>query len=167
MGYTIGAIVFSRDLSKEEETLLSIFVHKHSVQAKSFYNAEHVFDATFGNIAIGHFKNRTMLVNPDIPYDFTRDFDFIPDSPAFKKLEYLSKTVDIFCVHMQSTSGIFGHALFSNGKRCEAAYKSEDEWETVLNNPNRNYKSGNIQPKLPFPTPQPIRQRRLSPLDDA
>ena len=130
--------------------MLSIFVHKRSVQAKSYYNAEHVFDATFGNIAIGHFKNRTMLVNPDIPYDFTRDFDFIPDSPAFKKLEYLSKTVDIFCVHMQSTSGIFGHALFSNGKRCEAAYKSEDEWETVLNNPTETISPETYNPSYLF-----------------
>ncbi len=136
MGYTIGAIVFSRDLSKEEEALLSIFVSKNSVQAQSVGNAEHVFDDTFANIAIGHFKNRTLFVNPDIPYDFTRDFDFIPVSPAFKDLESLSKTVDIFCVHMQSTSGIFGHALFSDGKRCEAVYKSEDEWETVFDCPS-------------------------------
>ena len=137
MGYTIGAIIFSRNLSREEETLLSIFVSNtnNSVQAKSLYNAVHVFDITFGNIAIGHLKNRTLIVNPDISYEFTRDFEFIPVSPAFKELESLSKTVDIFCVYIQSTSGIYGHALFSNGKRCEAVYKSEDEWETVFDYP--------------------------------
>jgi len=132
MGYTFGVIVFSRNLSKEEETLASIFVPENNVQAKSIHNAIHVFDDTFTSIAIGYFKNCTILVNSDIPNDFSRDFDFIDISPAFKDLESLSKTLDIFCVHMHSTSGIYGHALFTNGKRCEAVYKSEDEWETVF-----------------------------------
>lgn len=135
MGYTLGIIVFNRDLSKEEETLLSVFVPGQSVQAKKDFTASQVFDITFGEIAIGHHKNRTLFVNPDIPYEFTRDFDFIPVSPSLKKLVNLSKTIDIMCVHMQSTSGIYGHALFSNGKRCEAVYKSEDEWETVFDCP--------------------------------
>jgi hypothetical protein len=98
-------------------------------------SADQVFDSAFGDIAIGHIKNCTLLVNPDIPYECTRDFDFVPVSPVTKFLEKFSETVDILCVHIQSTSGVIGHALFSKGKRCEAVFKSEDEWEKVFDCP--------------------------------
>ena len=135
MGYTVGVIVFKRNLRKEKKTLLSTFVPEKSSKMKTNLSADQVFDSTFRDIAIGHLKNYSLLVNPDIPYEFTRDFDFVPVSPAYAILEDFSETADILCVHIQSTSGVFGHALFSKGKRCEAVYKSEDEWETVIDCP--------------------------------
>lgn len=132
MGYTFGVIVFKGEISKVEKTLLSIFIPKQSAKTKTGLSADKVFDSSFRNTAFGHIKNHTLLVNQDIPYEFTRDFDFIPVSPAYKFLENLSEKMDILCVHIQSTSGVIGHALFSKGKRCEAVYKSEDEWETVF-----------------------------------
>lgn len=132
MGYTFGVIVFKRELEQEEKTLLSMIVSKQSVKTKMRLSANQVFDSTFGDIAIGHIKNHTLLVNPDIPHEFTRDFDFVPVSAVHKFLENLSEKMDILCVHIQSTSGVIGHALFSKGKRCEAVYKSEDEWETIF-----------------------------------
>lgn len=137
MGYTLGVLVFGRDLRDEEEALLSIFAPMTSLRRAPGCTGEQALDADFPDLALAHLGDRTVLVDHDLPEEFTLEFDFLPPSPARQDLERLSRTVDVLCVHLQSTSGVYGHAFFSGGARQEAVYRSPDEWVVACADPDQ------------------------------
>lgn len=126
MGWNFGAIMFNAHLEHLEETIIKSFAPEARISDKKV-SLEEVISRAFRDIAIGYFGNKTILINPVIPYEFTSDLDFIEKPRSFAFLENLSRDFDILCVHLHSTTGIYGHCLFSKGERKIAVYKSGDE----------------------------------------